>query len=705
MAVLTVGPAISGKSTCRSSGEQIPKGALRVGLEAYVGGRIVQTWQLPRPFLESCFLEICKQSSGTCKATGYKFKKGDVRFVVTSKDKKAFLTLKAAAEELGAVLQQTPDFEANNFKGLDALDSEHRRQFNLAFKVNDDKDKLRRQRQNRAMAREVTRQKSSTPQNLRDANIVKHGEAGDIEGGTPVLVVEEAEARSVASNDKENTNPQRLLKKEEPPAPLSPGAGLSAYEKARAEQMARNKARLMALQLPGLVADFTPKTVLRPPPPRGLPVKRKRTVEDQPRRVSLRQRGVASDGLAVSEELAGGKVVVISGEHIRLGAHVLRQPSPPKDRHPKGTLPLKGENSDEGTDAAWLKLLRAEGPQTSTAKSTEIWSRSSVKQLVKLQLRADAIAKVTREGIVHLAFHPTTQRLLIAAGDKAGHVGLWDVDHSSSGEEPAREGSSDVLELRPHYEYICGLRWAGGQGADARLFTCSYDGSIRILDPSAACFSLGLADEESEFSAMDVTADSRSGFVGDKDGNLEVLDFRAAKCVQAALSLHDRKINTLHVEPGEERLLVSGSADNTVGLWDIRQLGRGAKAIARGAHGLTCQAAFWAPDGSKKVVTTSRDNTLKVWDGGRSLAQLLSIRHDNNTGRWISPFRATWGFEAQSILVGNMKRVVDVYDAEGSLAIGLNSENMTAICSRQVVHPNLAVLASATASGRMYLWR
>jgi hypothetical protein len=60
--------------------------------------------------------------------------------------------------------------------------------------------------------------------------------------------------------------------------------------------------------------------------------------EDAPRRMSLRQRGVASDGVAVDEELRGGKVVVISGERIRLGPHALLEPSP-KDRHPKG-IPL-----------------------------------------------------------------------------------------------------------------------------------------------------------------------------------------------------------------------------------------------------------------------------------------------------------------------------------------------------------------------------
>ena len=36
--------------------------------------------------------------------------------------------------------------------------------------------------------------------------------------------------------------------------------------------------------------------------------------------------------------------------------------------------------------------------------------------------------------------------------------------------------------------------------------------------------------------------------------------------------------------------------------------------------------------GSRRVVSTSRDDTLKIWDGAKGLQQLVSIRHYNNTG-------------------------------------------------------------------------
>ena len=55
-------------------------------------------------------------------------------------------------------------------------------------------------------------------------------------------------------------------------------------------------------------------------------------------------------------------------------------------------------------------------------------------QLRKLKLRESDVAKVTREGISHLQFHPTSSDLVIATGDKQGHIALWDVDKKTTHE-------------------------------------------------------------------------------------------------------------------------------------------------------------------------------------------------------------------------------------------------------------------------------
>ncbi len=39
---------------------------------------------------------------------------------------------------------------------------------------------------------------------------------------------------------------------------------------------------------------------------------------------------------------------------------------------------------------------------------------------------------MTKNGIVHLAFHPCTDKLILAAADKSGHIGLWTVDNEAA---------------------------------------------------------------------------------------------------------------------------------------------------------------------------------------------------------------------------------------------------------------------------------
>lgn len=37
------------------------------------------------------------------------------------------------------------------------------------------------------------------------------------------------------------------------------------------------------------------------------------------------------------------------------------------------------------------------------------------------------------------------------------------------------------------------------------------------------------------------------------------------------------------------------------------------------------------PAGSRRLVSTSFDNTCRVWDGAAGMQQLLAIKHDNQT--------------------------------------------------------------------------
>lgn len=59
--------------------------------------------------------------------------------------------------------------------------------------------------------------------------------------------------------------------------------------------------------------------------------------------------------------------------------------------------------------------------------------------------------------------------------------------------------------------------------------------------------------------------------------------------------------------------------------------------------------------GSRRVASTSFDDTVRVWDGGAGLAPLMRAKHDNQTGRWVHPFRAVWGPATDCLIVGELR--------------------------------------------------
>ena len=53
----------------------------------------------------------------------------------------------------------------------------------------------------------------------------------------------------------------------------------------------------------------------------------------------------------------------------------------------------------------------------------------------------------------------------------------------------------------------------------------------------------------------------------------------------------------IQIEPMEERLMATSCSDNSVCVWDVRKLSQGGEPLSSISHSLTCQSAFFAPDG------------------------------------------------------------------------------------------------------------
>ncbi|GBF91590.1 hypothetical protein Rsub_04330 [Raphidocelis subcapitata] len=537
-------------------------------------------------------------------------------------------------------------------------------------------------------------------------------------------------------------------------ADQGPAGGLTEYERQRAELIARNRERMAQLQLPELAADLAalaerPK---RAPAPTQKGVgaaagRRKRpSALELPPRASRRARGLAPEAGLVLHEGRDGRVTVsapppAAGE---IGGGAVFAPAAPEPAAPRfveAPLPFESGNGGPATDAAFLALLRA---NTGAAAAQEAAPAAGKGRdgggVMGLRLAEVDVAKMTKTGTTCVAWHPCSGSWpLVASSDKGGRVALWAVDYSpdaadgggadgGKAEGDGGGGFDGVLSFAPHTEYVSALAWLG-RGGGAKLMSASYDGSARLLDAEKGEFLLapGLPPpaDGAEWSAAEGDAEGTTLWLATPTGEASVIDVRAPRAAGSSIRLHDRKINTLDLLDcrGGGQLLASSCSDGTVRIWDARRLGEAGKRAApvcEVGHAKSSQGAVWAPDGSGRLLSVSFDDTLKVWAPakadapGRAMSQALSVRHDNQTGRWVVPFRPAW-WGSSALLVGDMKRGVAAFDAQTGARLGLlAADPLTAIPSRLAAwgapgggcgEGGRAMLAAATSSGRVHVFR
>lgn len=123
MSLPTLERAKTGRSTCRGCGEGISAGDLRVGVEAFVAGRVAMTWQHPACALRACHLERCPANRGKCKATDESFAKGDARLCIRSKEHKSYYGLAGMGPALRPALEAVPGFDVADVAGFADLDA------------------------------------------------------------------------------------------------------------------------------------------------------------------------------------------------------------------------------------------------------------------------------------------------------------------------------------------------------------------------------------------------------------------------------------------------------------------------------------------------------------------------------------------------------------------------------------------------------
>lgn len=78
-------------------------------------------------------------------------------------------------------------------------------------------------------------------------------------------------------------------------------------------------------------------------------------------------------------------------------------------------------------------------------------------------------------------------------------------------------------------------------------------------------------------------------------------------------------------------------------IWDMRQLKAGSS-LSDLAHKRVVNSAYFSPLSGSKILTTSQDNRLRIWDSifGNLDSPSREIVHSHDFNRHLTPFRAEW---------------------------------------------------------------
>jgi len=327
-----------------------------------------------------------------------------------------------------------------------------------------------------------------------------------------------------------------------------------------------------------------------------------------------------------------------------------------------------------------------------------------------------SVVKVMRERIYSIAIHPDPKRLLICAGGKFGQLAFLDATEASHPNglsartlpEPEEYTPSTYL-FQPHTGSIPHLRY--NPVNSQQLFSVSYDNLVRCMDLKKGSFDELFNFGESSkdvITGFDLSSRADVFYFSDTAGIFKFSDRRAGKDMVEEYQLHEKKIGSVSV-CYEENLLATASNDGSVCIWDLRRL---SKVEPQAVHKLhfkrSVTSAYFHPQDTTKLISTCYDDNVRIhYNMNRSMEdhRHVELSHNNQTGRWITNFKACWDPKSDMAVVGNMNRGIDLISSkDGRITRNITSEWLTSQPAVNAFHPNLDVVVSGNASGKIALW-
>ncbi|CAI5512204.1 unnamed protein product [Closterium sp. Naga37s-1] len=277
-----------------------------------------------------------------------------------------------------------------------------------------------------------------------------------------------------------------------------------------------------------------------------------------------------------------------------------------------------------GNEQNYLMLVDVQLPLDDTETDARQYDeqRSDVGGFGAGCAKVQVVQQINHEGEVNRARYMPQNPFLIATKTVSAEVFVFDYSRHPS--KPPQEGTcSPDLRLRGHKTEGYGLSWSPFRAG--HLLSGSDDMQICVWDIGAATKANKVVEAKHVFRAHtgvveDVAWHCRHeylfGSVGD-DEQLLLWDLRSSAVDKPAhaVTAHPAEVNCLSFNPFNEWVLVTGSADKTVALHDIRNLSRRLHTFVQ--HTEEVFQVGWSPQNETILASCGADRRLMVWDLSR----------------------------------------------------------------------------------------
>ncbi|KAK9457613.1 WD40-repeat-containing domain protein [Dipodascopsis uninucleata] len=500
-------------------------------------------------------------------------------------------------------------------------------------------------------------------------------------------------------------------------------SGISEYERQRRANIERNNALLRELELASLGASISPT--------RSGPAPNKRSSSS--RNSANKKKTKTASAVKIEENIVPRRTsarlagIKPESDEARIRAEkeyeVIQEQSRVQRQRIAGDMRFEDISKDKiaklwtfDTDADTLT------EEERVIDGDIVKLRKELSNLKLYERFAPNDIKITPERIFCIGFHPSISKKLVLAGDKIGNLGIWDVDQVKEEDE---EVIPRTYLFKVHARTLSS--YAFPPSTHEKVYSSSYDGSIRCVD-----FATGVSSEVYYGEIYDGEPDAQSElhfsdpntlYFATLSGEVCRVDLRSSKD-STKYRLHEKKIGGFSLHPGAHYLCASASLDRTMKIWDFRNLSTNGNGevvpmnlgIYESRLSISCTS--WNSVGD--IVCNGYDDTINIFNLKDSaewptdfkqteLAPCSKIRHNCQTGRWVTILKAHWQERPidliQKFVIGNMNRFMDVYTADGiQLARLGDSEMVSAVPAACRFHPVKNWIVGGTASGKVVLY-